>query len=129
MRVAGRLLAVGVMLPALAGCAGGLPGALTESDGAKFSLGGRWMLAAPSGPPCGVTLAENSPSQGRITPDGGCPGAFFRSRRWAFEQNTLTIKDDADEPLGRLTFDGTQFQGSAVTGTPLRLTRPVLPTQ
>ena len=86
------------------------------------------MLSAPNAPPCGLDFTDGDGSKGNVRPDGGCPAEFYKSRRWIFEQNALTIRDADDEPLGQLTLDGGQFQGKAVNGAPIALTRPTIPT-
>ncbi len=32
-------------------------------------------------------------TEGAIAPEGGCPGNFYMSRRWVFEQDSLVIED------------------------------------
>ncbi len=86
------------------------------------------MLVAPNAPACGLDFTEGDGSKGIVRPDGGCPAAFYKSRRWIYEQNALTIKDADDELLGQLTLEGGQFQGKAANGTPISLTRPIIPT-
>jgi len=122
-----RSLPVALLAVALAGCAGGLPGSGRDNDAAK-SVAGRWLLTAPNAPPCGMTFSEGGEPQGKVTPDGGCPATFYRSRRWIFDQAVLTVLDDGGETLGQLTWGGGQFQGKAMNGTPVSLTRPAIPT-
>jgi hypothetical protein len=69
----------------LTGCAGGpfgdsAPAAALTGD----NMVGRWFLAAPNGPPCGMSFGgAPGAQQGTVTPDGGCPGKIFTSRHWA----------------------------------------------
>lgn len=79
------------------------------------------MLAAPQAPACGLTLSGGL--QGRITPEGGCPGRFFTSRRYSLDNGTMTIFDGENLPLGRLTAGEDGFSGRAETGEAITLTR------
>jgi hypothetical protein len=81
---------------------------------------GRWRLAAASGGACfmsfGVgTGAPGAPdgvaAQGTIAPEGGCPGNFFTSRKWTFEDGALLIRDFKGQALARLAYSGDHFQG------------------
>jgi Protease inhibitor Inh len=126
--VTARALACGVLLFGLTACAGGGLSGITADDASKTTIAGRWMLAAPNAPPCGMDFAEREYGRGIVRPDGGCPASFFKSRKWLFERNALTVLDDNDAVLGQLTLEGGQFQGKAMNGTPLSLTRPVVPT-
>jgi hypothetical protein len=87
---------------------------------------GRWMLAAPNAPACGMEF-EGVPGQpeGSIRPEGGCPGNFFMSRHWTFTQDTLTltIADDNNQPLAQLTLADGRFAGKSTAGTPVTLAR------
>jgi hypothetical protein len=60
-------------------------------------------------------------------PEGGCPERFFTSRAWELSQATLTIKDDAGQPLAQFTFVNGQFGGQSTSGTPAMLTRQQTP--
>jgi hypothetical protein len=118
----------GVVLIALllADCAGGPFGdstsaALTPTGN---DMVGRWFLAAPNGPPCGMSFGgAPGAQQGTITPDGGCPGKFFTSRHWAFEQGALVINDNENQPLAHLTFTNGHFEGQAAVGLAVTLSR------
>jgi hypothetical protein len=84
---------------------------------------GRWRLAAASGGACFMTfgVAAGAPgapgapggaaAQGMIAPEGGCPGNFFTSRKWAFEDGELIIHDFKGQTLARLAYSGDHFQG------------------
>ncbi len=97
------------------------PTPLPQSD-----MTGRWMLSAPNAPPCGMDF-QGVPGQpqGTVTPDGGCPGNFYMSRRWTFTQDTLTltIADEDNQPLGQLALGDGRFTGKSTAGTPLTLQR------
>ena len=115
----------------LANCAGSasLPGSLSESDDQSAAMAGRWMLSAPNAPMCGMSFSQSSGAgSGNIVPEGGCPGNFYRSRRWTLEQGALSIKTDEDERLAQLTFTGAGFHGQSAASTPISLTRPAIPT-
>lgn len=85
---------------------------------------GRWMLAAANTPPCGMEFRESTASgQGSLAPDGGCPGQFYLSRRWAFEDGRLVIKTESSETLAQLAFTGGHFEGKSAAGLPVSLSR------
>ena len=124
LRTAGAILAV----VTLAGCAGdnlSLGGSTPAAPPVpQLNMAGRWMLAAPNAPACGMTFrAAANAREGAIAPEGGCPGNFFTSRHWEFEQNKLVIRDHNSEPLAELTFANGRFEGKAVNGTPITLSR------
>ena len=88
------------------------------------SMTGRWTLAAPNAPSCGLEFrgAEGA-RNGAVAPDGGCPGNFYTSRRWAMQGNVLTIADDENQPLAQLRPGGTRFEGQSTNGVPVTLER------
>jgi hypothetical protein len=109
----------------LAGCAGG-PSLTSDATPppAELAIPGRWMLAAPKAPACGMNFtAKPGANEGRVAPEGGCPERFFTSRRWMLQQGTLTISDDDGSQLAQLNFTGERFEGKSSTGTPLTLER------
>ena len=64
----------------LAGCAGG--GSLGGSAAPDTGMAGRWILAAPNAPICGINFAGAPGARdGAVAPEGGCPEKFFMSRR------------------------------------------------
>lgn len=88
------------------------------------------MLAAPNAPPCGLEFrASSAGNGGSLTPDGGCPGQFYKSRRWTLEDGKLAIKTDGDEILARLDFTDGHFRGSSDAGQDVTLVRNVPPNQ
>jgi len=121
-----RTASVIVIALMLAGCAGEQL-SLGETKPAtpaapKVEMGGRWMLATPNAPVCGMRFnGASGAREGTIAPEGGCPGNFFTSRHWAFENNELVIKDHNSEPLANLTFDNGKFEGKAATGMQVTL--------
>jgi hypothetical protein len=111
----------------LAGCAGpglSLGGTAAAPEAATVSLAGRWMLAAPNAPACGMNFAgAQGAREGTVAPEGGCPGNFFTSRRWSFDGSALIIKDHDDQPLADLNFANGRFEGRSTAGTPVTLSR------
>ena len=66
----------------LAGCSAGsltLNGA--ETGSLPPDMTGRWILATPNAPTCGVEFTARSAGDGAVRPEGGCPGDFYLSRR------------------------------------------------
>jgi Protease inhibitor Inh len=111
----------------LAGCAGN-PFAGAGAAAADTEMAGRWLLEAPGAPMCGMNFSATlGAREGRVAPEGGCPGNFFMSRYWTLEGSTLTIQDEDRQPLAALNYAGGRFAGQAVTGTPVTLARPVPP--
>ncbi len=114
---------------ALAGCAGGAGTSSFLSDrpppgAADLTVVGRWMLAAPNAPACGLNFtARPGATEGSVAPEGGCPERFFTSRRWTLQQSALTVSDDDNNALGQFTFTGERFEGKSTSGTPLTLSR------
>jgi Protease inhibitor Inh len=110
----------------LAGCAGSPFGGATPVAEATLDVDmtGRWILATPNAPSCGMNFA-GAPGAlaGTVEPEGGCPGRFYTSRRWTLDKGTLTINDDENQPLARLTFTDNRYDGQAAAGTPVTLTR------
>jgi hypothetical protein len=89
------------------------------------TMTGRWILSAPNAPPCGMAFGAPAPEarEGGIVPEGGCPGEFFTSRHWAFEQGGLIIKDQNNQPLAQLRSTNGRFEGTSAAGTPVTLAR------
>jgi hypothetical protein len=88
-------------------------------------MAGRWQLASTAGGACAMVFAATPGSgEGTIAPQGGCPGKFFTSRRWLYEQDALIIRDHKGEPLARLAFSPpARFEGQAAPGETISLTR------
>jgi hypothetical protein len=111
----------------MAGCA---TGTTTQSPdaaavpAARLDMTGRWTLSAPNAPSCGISFEAAAGAQaGAVRPEGGCPGDFFRSRRWSLAQGSLTITDHKSEPLAELKASGERFVGQSIGGMPVTLAR------
>jgi hypothetical protein len=119
-RTAGGIL-IALML---AGCAGqGFPFG-EKAQQADTSMAGRWILAAPGAPICGMNFyGVAGAREGKIAPEGGCPGNFYLSRRWLLEQDALVINDDENNTLARLPSAGGRFEGSSTAGLSVTLAR------
>jgi len=111
----------------LTGCAGeqvSLSSSAPAPAPIDASLVGRWVLTAPNAPSCGLEFnGASSARAGTVTPDGGCPGNFYTSRRWAMEGDALTIANDENQPLAQLKSAGTHFEGRSAAGIALTLSR------
>jgi len=118
--------AIGVLVVlTLTGCAGEQlsidSSAQTPVDD---SMTGRWILSAPNAPSCGLEFGGAAGARaGSVAPDGGCPGNFYMSRRWAIEGGVLTISGQESQPLARLKVVGSRFEGQSSAGTPVTLSR------
>jgi len=109
----------------LAGCATGPSAGVSPVEG---GMTGRWMLTAPNAPSCGMNFSgAPGTREGRVAPEGGCPGRFFMSRRWSLAAGGLTILDDGSEPLATLSYANGRYEGQAAGGTPVTLTPPAPP--
>jgi len=114
----------------LAGCAGdqavtGSPVSATRPGAPPEPMGGRWQFTVPGQSQCvmnfGAALGEG---EGTIAPEGGCPGNFYTSRKWSFEQGSLVIRDHNGAPLGQLALAAPgRFDGKAANGQPATLSR------
>jgi len=112
----------------LAGCAGGSIGdsapAVAVAQTSTTEMAGRWILSAPHAPSCGMDFTGAPGARaGSVSPEGGCPGDFFMSRRWAFEQDKLVINDRGNTPLAQFNFADGRFEGQSTAGTPVTLAR------
>jgi|tagenome__1003787_1003787.scaffolds.fasta_scaffold20016259_2 hypothetical protein len=128
-------LILGQMLT-LAGCSGvEWPGSSSSSTPATaqpsqaaappVSLAGRWQLSSPGRGQCNMTFGASNPAaaDGTIAPEGGCPGKFYMSRKWTYDQAGLTMRDHNGQPLAQLAGDGGNFHGKATSGEPVALMR------
>jgi hypothetical protein len=123
-------LAGGVLVASLlAGCAGA-PFGDSAPTAAAADMSGRWILAAPNAPTCGLNFdGPPGAQEGRVAPEGGCPGRFFTSRRWTLEQGALVINDEENQPLARLSFASGHYEGQATAGMAVTLTRQIIEPQ
>ena len=124
MKKAGGILAAGFLL-SLTGCASQQLATSSAVGTPPDDLAGRWMLSMPQAPACGLNLSGGF--QGRIVPEGGCPGDFFTSRHWAFEQDELVIRDHNSEALAQLRFAGDRFEGKSAKGLQVTIARNAAP--
>jgi hypothetical protein len=127
----GRVRSAGAVAIALtlAACAGG-QSLLDEKPVAAAAapslvMAGRWILAAPDAPSCGVnfTMAQGKTDEGGVAPEGGCPGKFFTSRHWLLTGTGLTIDDYDNNPLAVFTFANGRFESKSADGVPVSLAR------
>ena len=122
-----RLSVTLIMLIALAGCAGdqAVTGTTMVRPGAPPEpMAGRWVLA--SGPSqCAMNFGgATEASEGTIAPEGGCPGNFFTSRKWMFQEGSLLLRDHTGAQLAQLALTGPgRFDGKATNGAPITLAR------
>jgi Protease inhibitor Inh len=87
-------------------------------------MAGRWTLASPGRGQCAMIFgAPAQAAEGSIAPEGGCPGKFFTSRKWTYEQTGLVIRDHNGEPLAQLSMAGNNFGGQAASGEAITLAR------
>ena len=118
-------------LSLLPGCASqqdattGAPVSATRYGAPPEPMAGRWQLSAPGQSQCAMNFnAGAGEGEGTIAPEGGCPGNFYTSRRWTFEQGALVIRDHTGAPLGQLALASPgRFDGKATNGQPVLLAR------
>lgn len=75
---------------------GGSPEAATPAPAGRAAapkavpladMAGRWVLGSPGAGQCSMTFSGAPGAvEGTVAPEGGCPGKFFTSRRWLFDQ-------------------------------------------
>jgi hypothetical protein len=101
------------------------PGAATPQPMAPpTAMAGRWRFSS-SGRQCNMNFgaANAQAPEGTIAPEGGCPGKFYMSRKWTYDQTGLTMRDHNGQPLAQLNGSGGQFEGKATAGEPATLSR------
>jgi hypothetical protein len=94
------------------------------------AMDGRWLLSSTGSGMCGMNFTSAPEgTSGKIAPEGGCPGRFFTSRQWRFEQGGLLILDHKEQPLAQLasTEPPGSFQGRANSGISVSLSRGAPP--
>ncbi len=121
-----KAVAAALVAATVGGCASGP--SLLSSDAApaatELVMPGRWMLAAPNAPACGMNFTgKPGANEGTVAPEGGCPERFFTSRRWSLQQGSLTISDDENNQLAQFSFSEGRFTGKSSSDTPLTMTR------
>ena len=108
----------------LTGCAGertSLEATPTQKD---LTIPGRWILSTANAPTCGLEFGGAASGRtGSISPDGGCPGKFYLSRRWSMDDGAITITDEQDQPLAYFRLVGDRYEGQTTSGTPMILSR------
>jgi hypothetical protein len=121
----GRAAGIILLAMTLAGCAGqGSPFGDKAQQTPDTAMAGRWILAAPGAPTCGMNFTGAPGARtGNVSPEGGCPGNFYLSRTWALEQDALVINDDENNPLARLPSTSGRFEGQSTAGLSVTLTR------
>ena len=119
----------------LAGCSVDMPGFSStpaastaqpaQAGAPPVNLAGRWQLSSPGRGQCNMTFGSAGPVavDGTIAPEGGCPGKFYMSRKWTYDQTGLTLRDHNGQPLAQLASEGGNFQGKATSGEPVALMR------
>ena len=116
----------------LAGCSVDWPGSNSgttaqpaQTGAPPVSMAGRWRLSSPGRGQCNMTFGSSGPAavDGTIAPEGGCPGKFYMSRKWTYDQAGLTLRDHNGQPLAQLSDNGGNFDGKATSGEPVALTR------
>lgn len=120
----------------LAGCAGDRMNGLFSSGPQEpaytgsirqpnVDMTGRWVLVSPGRGQCNMNFGGGPGApNGGVAPEGGCPGNFFTSRNWNFEQAGLILRDHTGQPLGQLSQAGQgRFDGRSVAGEPITLYR------
>jgi Protease inhibitor Inh len=86
-------------------------------------VAGKWRLSVAGGSACSMTFGGSTgASDGSIAPAGGCPGSFFTSRKWSYENDKLVIRNHKGEVLTQLSFANGHFEGQAAAG-PVTLAR------
>jgi hypothetical protein len=84
------------------------------------------MLSSANRGQCGMNFTgAPKATEGTIAPEGGCPGSFFTSRKWTFEDGNIVIRDHNGEPLAQLSPAGSGrfFEGQATSGERVMLAR------
>jgi hypothetical protein len=111
----------------LSGCAGeqfSLGSSGPAAAQVDASMAGRWVLSSPNAPSCGLEFGGTPGARaGPVAADGGCPGNFYMTRRWAIEGSVLTITGAENQPLAQLKVAGAHFEGQSTAGTTLTLAR------
>ena len=108
-----------LVLLTLTGCAGDrtpLESSPTQKD---LTIPGRWILSTTNAPSCGLEFG----GAGSVSPDGGCPGKLYTSRRWSMDGDAIMITDAENQPLAYFRLVGDRYEGQSTGGTPMTLSR------
>ena len=102
--------------------------AVTSAAGGTLpqpEMAGRWLLATDGAAGCTMNFTGSTRGhEGTIAPEGGCPGRFFTSRNWSYEQNAIIIRNHAGELLAQLNVTAAdRLVGQGPNGEPVSLTR------
>ena len=120
---------------ALAGCntdgvggsanSGAASSSFSQPSAPPVPLAGRWLFSSPGRGQCNMTFgsANAAAAEGTIAPEGGCPGKFYMSRKWTYDQNGLTMRDHNGQTLALLAGEGGRFDGKAASGEQVALSR------
>jgi len=108
----------------LAGCSGSDRFSLDGSSSSSPPAGGR-TLSSTGTSACAMTFGANpNATEGSIAPAGGCPFNFFTSRKWAYSETGLTIRDHNAQTLAQLAPAGpNRFEGKTSSGQDIALSR------
>ena len=108
----------------LTGCAAEripLESAATQKD---LTIPGRWILSTANAPTCGLEFSGAAGGRtGSVSPDGGCPGKFYTSRRWSMDEGAIAITDAENRPLAHFRLVGDRYEGQSTNGTLMTLSR------
>lgn len=79
------------------------------------NIAGRWRLVSASGQACIMNFSTaQGGTQGGVAPEGGCPGNFFTTRHWVFDQGGLELLDHKSKPLVEMKRNAAgRFEGEA----------------
>ena len=129
-RGAGAAFSITLLLLALSACTTSHPAGGPEQAAAPptappppvltpppVDLAGKWRLSVAGGSACIMTFGGSTgAADGSIAPAGGCPGSFFTSRKWSYENDKLVIRNHKGEVLAQLSFAAGHFEGQAAAG-------------
>ena len=98
---------------------------VTPASATQPDMAGRWVLATGGVGSCGMTFTgPPGGKDGTVAPEGGCPGRFFTSRSWSYEQNSVVIRSHAGELLAQLRVAAVdRLTGQGANGEPVTLSR------
>jgi hypothetical protein len=113
-----------LVLLTLTGCTAERTSLESAAPQKDLTVPGRWILSAPNAPSCGLEFGGSASGRaGSVSPDGGCPGNFYRSRRWSMEDGAITITDAENQPLAHFRLAGDRYEGQSTSGMPMTLSR------